>query len=196
MWSTKEKHKWQGAHFLQGPYTDSREKLDKRFKGKQFTTLTPKVGNPGMKDVLFSRIENDNPKKFSEPYDVGNSYLKSHPPESRKLGFGSHDAPKKGEFMSQQRAAQVSFDVLNYLLISWFSTSIQSPKPKLSIRLYLLSKGPLKNRSVAYKSVSKGLTRLMKALTWKLDFRMIMLAESRLDYMTLAELQLARLPCF
>ena len=42
-----------------------------------------------------------------DPYDVGNSYLKSHPLDKRKLGFGTRDAPKKGEFMSQQRAAQV-----------------------------------------------------------------------------------------
>lgn len=104
MYCTKEMHKWQGATYLNGKYEEHREKLDSRFKGKQMSTKPLKLGNMATAGVLFSFPP---APKVVDPYDVGNSYLKTHPLDTRKLGFGTRDAPKKGEFMSQQRAAQV-----------------------------------------------------------------------------------------
>ena len=106
MYSTKAIHKMAKTPFLAGPYSEPSKagNADPRYKGKQFAVLTPKTGNPAAKGVLFSVQSND--KKKTDPYDVGNRYIETHPLDSRKLGFGTHDAPKKGEFLSAQRAEQ------------------------------------------------------------------------------------------
>mmetsp|Transcript_20588 Transcript_20588/g.65682 ORF Transcript_20588/g.65682 Transcript_20588/m.65682 type:complete len:253 (-) Transcript_20588:247-1005(-) len=105
MYSTKSVHKMAGASFLGGKYVDphKREGKSSRTSGKQFVVAHPKQGNASNPGVLFSKLPGE---KRADPYDTGNGFLKSHPPESRKLGFGSHDAPKKGEFLSSQRTAQ------------------------------------------------------------------------------------------
>ncbi|CAK9012031.1 Protein DD3-3, partial [Durusdinium trenchii] len=104
MYSTKQAHKMQGVAFLNGPFTEShRVAAPDRFRGKQFLTKFPKSGNPSENGVLFSTVP---AWGKPEPYAVGNKYLKTHPLDDRKLGFGSHDAPKKDEFMSGQRAEQ------------------------------------------------------------------------------------------
>jgi hypothetical protein len=69
------------------------------YMGKQFQT------NPGKKGQTPSSYFNNFAYKPSE-YQKALSYLKEQPRESRKLGFGSHDASKRGEFSNTLRTAQ------------------------------------------------------------------------------------------
>lgn len=73
-----------------------------RFRGKQMAAKFPKTGHANTPGVLFSVL----PGGKSDPYGTGISYLKKCPPETRKKGFGSGDAPKNDEFMNAQRAEQ------------------------------------------------------------------------------------------
>lgn len=105
MYSSKEVHKLQGVAFLGGSSAKAAKealKVPGRFTGKQLLTKFPKGGNASMEGVLFTKFALGK----SDEYAVGNGYLKSHPLDQRKMGFGSHDAPKKDEFMSGQRAEQ------------------------------------------------------------------------------------------
>lgn len=99
MYSTKTIHKYVNPNYPQvyntigDPYKGTREELPDRWKNKQFVTQRcPKNSGNG----FFIQLQ-----YHSEPYiDLGEKYCKTQPLEKRKLGFGSHDAYKSGEFTS------------------------------------------------------------------------------------------------
>jgi len=78
-------------------------KTSSRFGGKQFMT------NPGIltKGAIgyFTELGVNKPYA-SEKYQETNPYFKTQPPDKRKLGFGSHDASKRDEFMTGIRTEQ------------------------------------------------------------------------------------------
>ncbi len=99
MYSTKSIHKDINPNFQQtytsigDPYKSSLEELPGRWKKKQFVTQRcPQNAQNG----FFMKLS-----YHSEPYtERAEEYRKSQPLEKRKLGFGSHDAFKSGEFTS------------------------------------------------------------------------------------------------
>ena len=99
MYSTKTIHKNLNPNYkasytsIGDPYKSSIEKLPSRFKSKQFVTQRyPKNADAGFFTKLNYVEEeyNDNAEKYSETF----------PLDERKLGFGSRDANKRGEFTS------------------------------------------------------------------------------------------------
>jgi len=78
-------------------------KMSTRFGGKQFLT------NPGILTEgaigYFSALGVNKPYK-PDTYQEQNPYFKTQPPDKRKLGFGSHDAAKRDEFMVAVRTEQ------------------------------------------------------------------------------------------
>jgi hypothetical protein len=94
----------------------------KRLNGRLATEGYCSVGSPyGVKEkspdravgkqFLISKIKTNHgyfePKTVaSEPYTLGQGYRLSQPAESRKTGFGSHDARKRDEFSLQIRQDQ------------------------------------------------------------------------------------------
>lgn len=93
MYSTKTIHKNIGQTFtsLGDPYKTSVEALPERWKEKQFVTQSYPLRNG-----YFSRLH-----YHSEPYtEIAEKYTSTQPLDTRKLGFGSHDAFKSGEFTS------------------------------------------------------------------------------------------------
>lgn len=122
--STKTIHKNQhnqGYTTIGDPYSSNNDKLPSRWKEKQFVTQKlPKVGDPffwncmsnvqiveclHLRQYLYPSQKNaDNGLFFklkydSEPYiETSETYSKTQPLANRKLGFGSHDASKTGEF--------------------------------------------------------------------------------------------------
>lgn len=96
MYTKKSNHKWEGAAFLLEPFKDAAEaKLPSRMKGVQFKMHTSKIGNVAQKEVLFGEV-----KYSREIYDDGVSFARRFPLDKRKAGFGSHDAPRRDEFMN------------------------------------------------------------------------------------------------
>ena len=99
MYSTKTIHKNINPNYPQtytsigDPYSSSIEDLPGRWKKKQFVNQRcPKNAQNG----FFVKTE-----YHPEPYtEVAVAYSKSQPLEKRKLGFGSKDAFKSGEFTS------------------------------------------------------------------------------------------------
>jgi len=97
MYSTKTIHKNINPNYPQGytsigdPYNGNHDKLPDRWKEKQFVTQKlPKNADNG----LFVKL-----KYNSEPYiEMSERYSKTQPLDKRKLGFGSRDASKTGEF--------------------------------------------------------------------------------------------------
>jgi hypothetical protein len=83
--------------FLGEKYQDKSHELPKRWKGKQFVTNPPKKAS-GNAVGYFNGL-----KYSPEPYGEDSKYVKQQPLDSRKLGFGSHDARKRDEFMSHIR---------------------------------------------------------------------------------------------
>jgi len=85
------------------PYTKDKKAASSRFGGKQFMT------NPGIltKGAIgyFSQLGVNKPYA-SEPYKETMPYFRTQPPDKRKLGFGSHDASKRDEFMTGIRTEQ------------------------------------------------------------------------------------------
>jgi len=85
------------------PYTKDKKAASSRFGGKQFMT------NPGIltKGAIgyFSQLGVNKPYA-SEPYKETMPYFTSQPVDQRKLGFGSHDASKRDEFMTGIRTEQ------------------------------------------------------------------------------------------
>lgn len=147
MYTTKSPHKWHGAVYLAGQYIDSnKQKLDSRFNGKQFLTCPPKAGAAGLKGVLFSEVPTNAGK--GNTYDTGTTYLKSYPEEDRKLGFGTHDAPRRDEFMSGQRAMQHKVSIM---------------KEDRSVMSQLSNQGRDNDRNKAENSGGKGDTALPSA---------------------------------
>lgn len=83
---------------INDPYEKKRENKDSRFGGKQFAADFPKGGIAGAlpKQALFSR---EYPSLFiGEKYVDRTMYIKSQPPDQRKLGFSSHDAIRRDDF--------------------------------------------------------------------------------------------------
>mmetsp|Transcript_24588 Transcript_24588/g.51191 ORF Transcript_24588/g.51191 Transcript_24588/m.51191 type:complete len:242 (-) Transcript_24588:16-741(-) len=97
MYSTKSIHKHINPNYPQtynsigDPYKGSLESLPDRWKQKQFVTQKfPKNADNG-----FFVKQAYHP----EPYiEIAEKYSQTQPLEKRKLGFGSHDASKTGEF--------------------------------------------------------------------------------------------------
>lgn len=97
MYSTKTIHKNINPNYPQGyttigdPYSGNNDKLPSRWKEKQFVTQKlPKNADNG----LFGKL-----KYNSEQYiEMSERYSKTQPLADRKLGFGSRDASKTGEF--------------------------------------------------------------------------------------------------
>lgn len=67
-------------------------------KGKQFQTEPPKRGQT---KGYFQNISYK-----TSTYTQGNKYIETQPRDQRKMGFGSHDARRRGEFTSDIRARQ------------------------------------------------------------------------------------------
>jgi hypothetical protein len=76
-----------------------RTKVSTRFTGKQLTTIPPKdtSGNIGHFNKFTYSADNYNDKT---------GFLKTQPIDKRKLGFGSHDAARRGEFTTAIRTEQ------------------------------------------------------------------------------------------
>eukprot|EP00586_Coscinodiscus_wailesii_P020427 CAMPEP_0172506212 /NCGR_PEP_ID=MMETSP1066-20121228/192759_1 /TAXON_ID=671091 /ORGANISM="Coscinodiscus wailesii, Strain CCMP2513" /LENGTH=242 /DNA_ID=CAMNT_0013283133 /DNA_START=102 /DNA_END=830 /DNA_ORIENTATION=- len=99
MYSTKTIHKNINPNYPQtytsigDPYKSSSEALPSRWKKKQFVTHRhPQNAENG----FFIKLQ-----YHPEPYtELAETYTKTQPLEKRKLGFGSHDAFKSGEFTS------------------------------------------------------------------------------------------------
>ena len=97
MYSTKSIHKNLNPNYAQtytsigDPYNSSLEELPGRWKKKQFVTQQfPKNADNG----FFLKL-----KYHPDPYtEIAEKYSKTQPLDQRKLGFGSHDASKSGEF--------------------------------------------------------------------------------------------------
>jgi hypothetical protein len=87
---------------IKDPYHDPAKRMGKpaaRFTGKQFLTNPPKDVSDG--NGYFNKMRYAN-EKYVEvvPYTV------QQPADKRKLGFGSHDAAKRGEFSTTIRTEQ------------------------------------------------------------------------------------------
>ena len=84
------------------PYIGTKDKLPLRWKEKQFHV--PQVpSNAGEGYFGFSG------KAFSyqsELYTEQRPYMKTQPPDKRKLGFGTHDASRRDEFSQPIRTEQ------------------------------------------------------------------------------------------
>ena len=95
MYSTKTIHKNIGQTYtsIGDPYKASVEALPSRWKEKQLVTQT----HP-LKNGYFSRLQYHN----EEYTEIAEQYRKTQPLDKRKLGFGSHDAFKSGEFTSSK----------------------------------------------------------------------------------------------
>ena len=95
MYSTKTIHKNIGQTYtsIGDPYKTSVEALPQRWKEKQFVTQTHPLRNG-----YFSRLHYHN----EEYTEIAEQYRKTQPLDKRKLGFGSHDAFKSGEFTSSK----------------------------------------------------------------------------------------------
>lgn len=85
--------------YLNDDYTKKQKKND-RWNGKQFSTA-PAKKNDGTQKSYFSYS-----KYAPEPYVTTYPYMDEQPLESRKLGFGTHDASKRSEFMMHIRTEQ------------------------------------------------------------------------------------------
>ena len=101
MYSTKELNKNIAKSYLsQGePYKDPSFGKHERHKGKQFTTLPSKDTCDG--GGYFHKTT-----YTSDPLQDNTMYCKSQPVDKRKLGFGTHDAHRRDEFMSHIRTEQ------------------------------------------------------------------------------------------
>lgn len=100
MYTTKRYHNHEALKFVSvgDPYV-KKVKPDSRTRGRQFQTAsTPTHRFSG----YFGRVSH--PK--GEKYVDRQRYLESQPRQSRKLGFGSSDANKKGEFTVTYRTYQ------------------------------------------------------------------------------------------
>jgi len=99
MYSTKELNKNIAKSYLsQGdPYREPGEVKHSRHKGKQFVTQPSKLTCDG--GGYFQRQN-----YASDPLLDNTMYSKTQP--TRKLGFGTHDASRRDEFMSHIRTEQ------------------------------------------------------------------------------------------
>lgn len=80
------------------PYVKAKRDKNVRFNGKQLgTKQCPKNAGLGTGTAMPSSYFKYYEYK-SDPFKPAMLYSKSQPPESRKLGFGSHDAHKTDEF--------------------------------------------------------------------------------------------------
>lgn len=111
MYTTKTIHKNINPMYKQGyttvgdPYKDPDRILPGRWKKKQFITQAHPVNAD---NGFFIKLEH--PK--NEPYvELAEPYAKTQPADKRKLGFGTHDANKRGEFTST-RATERYRDLL------------------------------------------------------------------------------------
>jgi len=93
MYSTKTIHKNVGQTYtsIGDPYKTTLEALPGRWKEKQFVSQSYPLRNG-----YFSRLQYHN-EQYTE---IAEQYTKTQPLDKRKLGFGSHDAFKSGEFTS------------------------------------------------------------------------------------------------
>ena len=107
MYSTKSINKWHGVPFLGGGSSNKREEDRSSYKGTQFLTRPSPYGSSISQNLWSQGPLLKRPDKVpNDVYDSGNRFLEKFPPEMRKKGFGTGDAPKRGEFMSGQRSEQ------------------------------------------------------------------------------------------
>lgn len=99
MYSTKTIHKNINPNYPQtytsigDPYKSSIDALPSRWKKKQFVTQRYPVN---AENGFFIKVQ-----YHPEPYtELAETYTETQPLDKRKLGFGSHDAFKSGEFTS------------------------------------------------------------------------------------------------
>lgn len=113
MYTKKEKvhDKRQGESFnnIGDPFTDHHKKIpvSSRFKGKQMVTNPPKA-TAGADIGHFHKITYS-----SDTYGTQTVFLKAQPLEARKLGFGSKDAFKCGEFTNVTGSAILTEKINN-----------------------------------------------------------------------------------
>ena len=103
MYSTKTIHKYINPNYPQvyntvgDPYKSNNQlnELPARWKNKQF--VIPKIPKNAQNGYFYKLKYN------SEPYiELAEKYAQTQPLEKRMLGFGSHDACKRGEFTSSK----------------------------------------------------------------------------------------------
>jgi len=107
MYSTKYMNKNvevdQGRYItINDPYIQAKDKVPARWKEKQFH-VPQKPGNAGEGYFGYNKVA------FwytGEQYQEQRPYHKIEPPESRKLGFGTHDASRRDEFSQTIRTEQ------------------------------------------------------------------------------------------
>jgi len=104
IYTPKDKHKdckGESSIYIGDPFHDPHKthKSSSRFGGKQFVTNPPKNTSGGgghFEKMTYS----------SSSYNDKTTYTKDQPNDSRKLGFGSHDAARRGEFTTSVRTEQ------------------------------------------------------------------------------------------
>ena len=109
IYTTKEKFDKQkaltGFVSVGDPHIDpaKRFKADARFKGKQFITRPPidNCNGAGYLQKDFARTPH-----VHGVYTDKDGYIKTQPLDKRKLGFGTHDAARRDEFMNFIRTEQ------------------------------------------------------------------------------------------
>eukprot|EP00937_MAST-01D_sp_MAST-1D-sp2_P001530 g1530.t1 len=109
IYATKEKYRNQKAEagFISvgAKYVDPAKRfaVGARYKGKQFTTrpLLDKSGGQGYMEAAYVK----QPHVFGQYVDK-DGYRTKQPLDQRKLGFASHDAARRDEFMSYIRTRQ------------------------------------------------------------------------------------------
>lgn len=118
IYTPKEKFHKQGAQCtyisIGDPHVDPSKRGDNvnpRFTGKQFMTrpLLKKNAGKGFFDLKNSKgetLSGAHGYMKGDTYVDKDGYIKTQPLDKRKLGFGSHDASKRDEFMSFIRTEQ------------------------------------------------------------------------------------------
>lgn len=99
----KDLHKDLGYCSIGDKYIDAAKRgtVNARFKGKQFTTR-PVIDMHGKGQVGYFMPHSYSPSKYAD----SGGYLQKEPLDKRKLGFGSHDAKRRDEFMNFIRTEQ------------------------------------------------------------------------------------------
>jgi hypothetical protein len=121
MYSSKEYCPKNGKLYLATgePYSDVKEAVPGRWKGKQMVSPPTKTGEGGQ----FHKLS-----YLGGEYNDKSGYLQEQPMEGRKLGFGSKDANKRGEY-----SGHIASEQLRATIKSEKRTAEKGPKSPLQI---------------------------------------------------------------
>jgi len=131
---------------LGDPYAKKGHVLD-RYKNKQFQTMPSKRGR--VKEALFGRA-------FpwladGDKYVDKCMYIKTQPRETRKKGFGSSDAHRRDEFMTDIRTLQWRWTLGREKDIQKYHNTIHDPK-YMREKTHIVPTAPLGVTNPAYET--------------------------------------------